>query len=72
MNDKSAEIAKINDAYRKTRQGFMVTSDVSALPNTDTVLSMVQDFNEFDLDNDPYSEHNFGSFVCFGKKLFWK
>ena len=72
MNDKSTEIAKINDAYRKARQGFMVTRGVSALPNIATVLSTVQDFNEFSEDNDPYGEHDFGSFECFGEKLFWK
>ena len=72
MNDKSTEIAKINDAYRRVRQGFMVTRGVSALPNIATVLSMVQDFNEFSKDNDSYAEHDFGSFVCFGEKLFWK
>jgi hypothetical protein len=72
MNDKSAEIAKINDEYRKARQGFMVTRGVSALPNIATVLSMVQDFNKFSEDNDPYGEHDFGAFEVFGEKLFWK
>jgi len=72
MNDKSTEIAKINDAYRNARQGFMVTRGVSALPNIAKVLSMVQEFNEFSEDNDPYGEHDFGAFECFGEKLFWK
>jgi hypothetical protein len=69
---RAGRISSLNDEYRKSRQGFMVTRGVSALPNIATVLSMVQDFNEFDLDNDPYSEHDFGSFEVFGKKLFWK
>ena len=72
MNETSEKIAKINDEYRKARQGFMVTPGVSALPNIATVLSAVQVFNEFTEDNDPYGEHDFGSFVCFGEKLFWK
>jgi hypothetical protein len=69
---RSERIACLNDEYRKARQGFMVTRGVSALPNIATVLSMIQDFNEFSEDNDPYGEHDFGSFVCFGEKLFWK
>ena len=69
---RAGRISSLNDEYRKARQGFMVTRGVSALPNIATVLSMVQDFNEFDLDNDPYGEHDFGSFEVFGKKLFWK
>jgi hypothetical protein len=69
---RSDRIASLNDEYRKARQGFMVTRGVSALPNIATVLSMVQDFNEFSEDNDPYGEHDFGSFDCFSEKLFWK
>ena len=69
---RSERIACLNDEYRKARQGFMVTRGVSALPNIATVLSMVQDFSEFGLDNDPYGEHDFGAFECFDEKLFWK
>jgi hypothetical protein len=66
------EIAKLNDAYRKNRQGFMVTRGVSALQDIVEVIDMVAGFNEFSEDNDPYGEHDFGSFDCFGEKLFWK
>src|SRR5665647_689171 len=69
---RAGRISSLNDEYRKARQGFMVTRGVSALPNIATVLSMVQDFNEFSEDNDPYGEHDFGSFEVFGEKLFWK
>jgi hypothetical protein len=69
---RSEKIASSNDEYRKKRQGFMVTRGVSVLPDITTVLLLVQDFNKFSKDNDPYSEHDFGSFVCFGRKLFWK
>lgn len=69
---KSERIASLNDEYRKARQGFMVTRGVSALPDITKVLSMVRDFNKFSEDNNPYGEHDFGSFVCFGEKLFWK
>lgn len=72
MNEASEKIAKINDKFRKSRQGYIVTRGVSALPDIAPVLSMVRDFDKFSEDNDPYGEHDFGSFVCFGKKLFWK
>lgn len=34
----------------------------------------MQHFNEFDADNDPYNEHDFGAFDVGGvdEKLFWK
>jgi hypothetical protein len=69
---RGERIACLNDAYRKARQGFMVTRGVSALSNIATALSMVQDFSEFGLDNDPYGEHDFGAFEVFSEKLFWK
>lgn len=69
---RGEKIASLNDEYRKSRQGFMVTRGVSALPDIAEVIEMVRDFNEFSEDNDPYGEHDFGSFDCFGEKLFWK
>ena len=69
---RSEKIASLNDEYRKSRQGFMVTRGVSALPDIAEVIDMVRDFNDFSEDNDPYGEHDFGSFECFGEKLFWK
>lgn len=39
---------------------------------TIALLQLVQDYDEFDEDNDPYGEHDFGSFTWLGKSLFWK
>lgn len=69
---RGEKIACLNDEYRKTRQGFMITRGVSALPDIATVITSVRDYGEFCEDNDPYGEHDFGSFDCFGEKLFWK
>jgi len=69
---RGEKIASLNDEYRKNRQGFMVTRGVSALPDIAEVIDTVSDFNDFSEDNDPYGEHDFGSFECFGEKLFWK
>jgi hypothetical protein len=69
---KAKKIACLNDEHRKTSQGFLLTRGVSALPDVTEVINKVRDFNEFGEDNDPYDEHDFGSFDCFGKKLFWK
>ena len=32
----------------------------------------VQTFTEFNADNDPHGEHDFGSFEVAGEKIFWK
>lgn len=36
------------------------------------ILNQVRCFNNFTEDNDPYNEHDFGSFDYKGEKIFWK
>ena len=36
------------------------------------IAKAIQDYNNFSPDNDPYGEHDFGSFEVEGHKLFWK
>ncbi len=50
----------------------MITQGVTALDQTAAVLQAVMEFNDFNADNDPYGEHDFGSFAIAGQRLFWK
>jgi len=69
--DNAKEIAKLNDAYR--RQGRVVlTQGVIALDDVLGLLAAVRSFDTFTEDNDPYHEHDFGSLVWKGEKIFWK
>lgn len=36
------------------------------------ILAKVRNFNNFTKDNDPYGEHDFGSFDYNGEKIYWK
>ena len=36
------------------------------------VFIQVQSFADFNADNDPHGEHDFGSFEVAGEKFFWK
>jgi hypothetical protein len=58
------KIALLNDALRKTFTGgkVMMTAAVDALPVDvkANVLQKVRSFNEFDANNDPHCEHDFG------------
>jgi len=36
------------------------------------IIEKVRNFNEFTPDNDPWGEHDFGSFDYKGQKIFWK
>lgn len=71
-----ARIQELNNAFRQTLQGGQVflTASVSALSPeiVAKALQRVRTFNEFTEDNDPYEEHDFGSFELAGRKFFFK
>ena len=72
----SDRIRLLNDNFRTTFIGgrVLLTAGVSELP-MDTkaqALLKVQSFTEFTSGNDPYSEHDFGSFELAGDTFFWK
>ena len=73
VNETSARIAALNDTFRQGMSGCTVTRGVAALaPFMNEIFVKVRDFDKFSEDNDPYGEHDFGSFEAYGKKLFWK
>jgi hypothetical protein len=73
---KRDRIRELNDAFRTTGNGgrITLTSGVDALDSDvkAMVLRKVATFAEFDADNDPHKEHDFGSFELAGRKFFWK
>lgn len=75
MNNQ--EIAKLNDLAR-TAMGatsrVVMTSGVAAMPERDQsrIRELVETFDTFTPDNDPYQEHDFGSFHFRDKHIFWK
>ena len=72
----AARIRELNDAFRRTFAGgkVMMTVGVYALPNMvkAAALQKAATFDEFNEDNDPHGEHDFGSFERCGRKFFWK
>jgi hypothetical protein len=73
INKMSAKIAAVNDEFRRSMSGCTVTRGVAALaPLMNEIFVRVRDFSEFTEDNDPYGEHDFGSFEAYEHKLFWK
>jgi hypothetical protein len=69
--DNAKEIAKLNDAYRRQVK-VMVTQGVTALDDMLGVIAAVRAFDTFTEDSDPHHEHDFGSLVWKGEKIFWK
>lgn len=80
MNTASTEyktavkIAALNDAARSNAFNYMATRGVMSLDEVviSDIFVAVQEFSNFTEDNDPYGEHDFGSFTVAGNKVFWK
>lgn len=73
MSDK---IRLLNDVFRKTGIGGLVTvtRHVLTLPEgiQKKLLAEIKTFSDFNEDNDPYGEHDFGTVVLEKEKFFWK
>lgn len=69
---ETTKIAKLNDTFRKSGQGITVTPGVQALEDLIGLIDEIRWFNDFNEDNDPYQEHDFGVVYWYGEKVFWK
>ena len=72
QTENAAEVAKLNDHFRKSGMGIVVTQGVQVLENLHTLIDEIRRYSEFNEDNDPYGEHDFGTVHWYGEKVFWK
>lgn len=74
QNETSMKIAQLNDAARSNATNYMATRGIMSLDEVaiSEAFVGVQQFSRFTEDNDPYGEHDFGSFKVAGEKVFWK
>lgn len=76
MDDKTPLVRALNDALRRTFIGgrIVMTVGVQSLAEDvkSRVLSAAREFGDFNEDNDPHGEHDFGSFELDGQSFFWK
>lgn len=74
--EKTMKIRFLNDRFRQTFNGgkVLMTSGVSELPLSEqiTLMNLVRTFNEFNGNNNPYGEHDFGKIDLNGTAYFWK
>lgn len=68
----ASKIAKLNDAFRRSGHMVTITEGVQVLDDLSGLLEEVRWFNDFNEDNDPYQEHDFGTVYWQGQKIFWK
>jgi hypothetical protein len=74
MDDRTKKIMTLNDLARMTFLGcrVMITPGVQGMDDLAVILTKVRTFDTFTEDNDPYGEHDFGSFQHDDETLFWK
>ncbi|MBR9702269.1 DUF3768 domain-containing protein [Candidatus Pacearchaeota archaeon] len=76
MSQKNSTIQKLNDSFRQTGIGgkILITRGIQNLerPMITQILNTIVTYNNFTPANDPYGEHDFGSFEIRGYKVFWK
>lgn len=72
----AGKIAALNDRARQSFSGcrVVITRGVSELGEAAVhgILAQVQSYDSFTADNDPYGEHDFGSFHVGEYHVFWK
>ena len=70
------DIRILNDKFRKTLLGgkVMLTRGIYSKGQAciNEILNDVKTFNNFNENNDPYNEHDYGSFEYDGEKIMWK
>ena len=68
------KIALLNDAFRRTFAGGKITMTAGVYALHDmvkaTALQKAATFDAFTDDNDPYGEHDFGSFELCSRTFF--
>lgn len=79
--DVANDIRQLNDLFRTSDGDIsrlygkkLITQGIMALglPAVVTIAQKVQAFDQFDQDNDPHGEHDFGAFDHDGERIFWK
>lgn len=73
---RAEQIARLNDQLRKTGTGgtIVITQNVMRISGFDavTLAAALANYHEFDQDNDPHGERDFGCMTLWGYDMLWK
>ena len=71
-----SDIATLNDKFRRSfiNGEVLLSAGIAAMSSEDkaNIVSLVQNFDNFTPDNNPYSENDFGTFDYKDEKILWK
>ena len=71
-------IAELNDQFRTGQNlslgKIVLTTGIQAFTEMERteIFALIQAFDDFSEDNDPYGEHDFGKVEYQGSTIFWK
>ena len=70
----TSRIRELNDRARQSFTGcrVVITQGIQAMDNVPDLLDHVRWYDQFTADNDPYGEHDFGSFRWGELQVFWR
>jgi hypothetical protein len=77
-DDRTARIRALNDKFRttwdRTLGRFVITPGINGMEDAAKSEAFVRviTFSDFNSDNDPRGEHDFGNFQVGEKRIFWK
>jgi hypothetical protein len=66
------KVADLNDEFRRSGIGVVVTPGVQSLAEINGLLREVRMVDRFTEDNDPHGEHDFGSIIWDDQTVLWK
>lgn len=73
---RPVKMRELNDRFRHSLRGgrLLITRGLlkTAGGSITDLLNAVRRFDAFDENNDPYREHDFGSLIWRGERVFWK
>ena len=79
MTDNTEKIRQLNDAARKREAsarwlfvGYLGDELHDDATRLDSIMKTVSEYADFDQGNDPYGEHDFGSFTFGGEQISFK
>lgn len=83
INETTKRVARLNDIFRASilkpvseqcLGKIFCTASIMALPEEDInhIAEKVSLFDNFNEGNDPYGEHDFGSFIFNDDKVYWR
>ena len=71
-NTKCAKIAMINDLFRLSGLEVMLAGGVQSVKDIYGLLQAVRKYDNFNEDNNPWGERDFGRLDWYGDSVIWK